>query len=203
MGFDSSGSLFQDIGSALVYVANKIQITVASLISGGVATTTPTAGLIPIASSTGRLADGWQNITLANVTDLTDSGTTTLHYHDGRFASSSATVQATTSVSVGTAEASYTEVRSATAGLTGSMSINWGCSNIGNTARSRLYVNGVAVSGEVNCYGGATSTYTHTTIKAGDRISIYAYQTSGALTYVTYFWIGYDVVNRSDNTYIN
>lgn len=59
MDFDANGALHQNIGNALVYSGNAINITTTSLVNGGVATSTPTAGYITMASSTGFLDSFW------------------------------------------------------------------------------------------------------------------------------------------------
>jgi len=55
MGFDLAGKLYQAISGGLAYVGNAISLTVTSLISGGVATTTPIASMIPVTDSSGLL----------------------------------------------------------------------------------------------------------------------------------------------------
>lgn len=84
--FDAStGAYYQkiDTTTGLEYRSGSAGIGInTSTLVGLIATTTPTAGKLPIASSTTRLDDGWQNISYANATDLTDGNSTTVHYHN-------------------------------------------------------------------------------------------------------------------------
>lgn len=77
--------------------SNSIGINT-STIKSLIATSTPTINTIPIApTSTTVLADGWQTVSQANATDLTDSGSTTLHYHQNLIYATSTDVSATES----------------------------------------------------------------------------------------------------------
>lgn len=80
MSFDGSGALYQKIQTSLIQDSNGIGVSTTSLSNGGVATTTPTAGMIPIASSSGYLDLGWSNnfFGAGSDGDVTISATTTL-----------------------------------------------------------------------------------------------------------------------------
>ena len=58
MSFDASGKLYQKVSSSLYSDSNGIGATVGTLSAGGVATSTATANLIPIANASGKL-DSW------------------------------------------------------------------------------------------------------------------------------------------------
>jgi len=61
--------------------ANGITFSTSTLVDL-IATSTPTADKIVMASSTGKIADGWLNLTDTQATDLTDGGLTdSLHQH--------------------------------------------------------------------------------------------------------------------------
>lgn len=58
MSFDSNGALYQSIGNALEYTGNAIAVSTSTIVSQ-IATSTPTAGMIPMASSTGKINENW------------------------------------------------------------------------------------------------------------------------------------------------
>jgi len=56
--FDASGKYYQAIGNALTYTGNAIAVSTSTIVSQ-IATSTPTANMIPIANASGTLPTNW------------------------------------------------------------------------------------------------------------------------------------------------
>jgi hypothetical protein len=96
MTFDTDGALYQSIGNALEYTGNAIAVNTSTIVSQ-IATSTPTANLIPIADGGGVLDNDWINgLFLGDGSDGALSGTTTLN-----LASAKVVVKNYTSLSIG------------------------------------------------------------------------------------------------------
>lgn len=85
MTFDSNGKLYQSIGNALNYTGNAIAVSTSTIVSQ-IATSTPTASMIPIADASGTLHTNWINysfpqIPTAPTTTNFNSSTSLLNYY--------------------------------------------------------------------------------------------------------------------------
>jgi hypothetical protein len=140
------------------------------------ATTTATAGYVPVASSTNRLDDAWQNISYANATDLTDGNTTTLHYHANIFATASAVLQASANTERSKSnDTNYTKVKEIVTNIGGSANIYFACKASGAAGNAKIYINDIAVGSEIACADSAIYTTSSATfyIYPGSRLQAY------------------------------
>ena len=156
------------------------------------ATTTPTAGYVPIASTSNRLDDGWQNISYANATILTGGTTTSLHLHNPfavvSAASSSATLLNSNNTETSTVASSYTLLKTTRVLLGGYYNIYFEVKgNANGLGYGRIYREGVALgterSGNLSYLGYEESLL----FLPGDSIQIYAKGDGDSTAYIQNF----------------